>query len=230
MPVPKFPTIAVAGLCAACSASMQACSSPGHVEGPMGEFELRSALYRVSSGALSNVFVLLSNGELACGMPQMEDPITEALLLEELNIAACREGAQHVALTLYDFEDPPVAGEYPGLTLANEESVSADLPRAANAFYYGIVEAYLSTYVDLARTYRAEEDVYLDLGDGGQVHVATDAGRLSGWFEFPDRSGSTVAGEFEAEECTGDTMLLDLVHALGPSEYCTTPIPTTDEQ
>jgi len=205
--------IALASLCAACS-------GPGHVEGPLGTFDLRTAWYRISP---IDVVVVLSNGDVECGVPQLDDEVEQALELDKLYVALCREGAQHVALRLYDFADDPDGGQYPGLTVATEDSVTEELPRVANAFYYAVPEAYLSGYDDLERQYQPEEDteVLWELGDGGQVVVDLgDDGRLSGWFNFPySREHSHVAGEFVATECPGDTALLDLVEA-NANYYC----------
>jgi hypothetical protein len=210
--MPRSGAIALLSLCVACS-------GPGHVEGPLGTFELRSAWYRTS---VNGTVVVLSNGELECGMPQLEDDLEQALAEDRLAVALCREGAQHVALRLYDTTTDPEAGQYAGLTVATEESVSEELPRVANGIYYAVSEAYLSGYDNLIRDYDPENEILWELGDGGQVIVdEPSAGELTGWFRFPyTREDSSVAGEFVAQECSGDTALLDLVEASDAPYYC----------
>jgi len=201
--MPNRGAIVLVSVCAACS-------GPGHVEGPLGTFDLRRAWYRISP---TDVVVVLSNGEIECGVPQLEDDVEQALVADQMYVALCREGAQHVALRLYDLADDPTDGEYPGLTIATEDAVSEEMPRAANGSYYAVPEAYLSGYDDLIREYHPEVEKLWELGDGGQVVVDQLAdGRLSGWFTFPyPQEDSHVAGEFEATECPGDAALLDLV-------------------
>jgi hypothetical protein len=171
---------------------------------------------------VNDTVVVLSNGEIKCGVPQLDDEVEQAIAEDQMIVALCREGAQHVALRLYDTVQDPEGGQYPGLTVASEESVSDDLPRVANGIYYAVSEAYLSGYDDLIRDYQSEEEYLWELGDGGQVIVdEPSAGELSGWFSFPyAREDSSVAGEFVAQECPGDTALLDFVEAVGTTSYC----------
>lgn len=201
------------------SLALVACASgPGTLVSPVGDTALNTALYRVGifAGAPEAVIVL-SNGDLECGIPDFPDTERQAEATEGLLAAACREGAQHVALTLYSRE-PGWRGAYEGQNRAAPDALDEDHVRLAKGSYYGVEEAFLVEIDGLARGYAASEDLYLpDLGDGGTVRITEDEDDvLSGWFVFP---GDGLSGEFRAERCTGSTEIVDKV-AAAPINYC----------
>jgi hypothetical protein len=180
------------------------CASKGELEGPLGPFELRTALYRVSP---ENLSLVLSNGLFSCGLPSEE---VEGEI-DKFHLAGCREGAQTVLLRLYGMPGLPIDGTYAGANDA-EEKLGDLLPRTANASYYGVKEAILAIYENLRRGYQATEEVRRDpIGDGGSVGVeAEDDGTLSGWLDIPMGAvDGTLTGHFRATECTGDDSLID---------------------
>lgn len=200
---------------------MLACEGPGTLYSPAGTETLRTALYRVGvrDGA-PELVILLSNGTIGCGLPAFTDTAAQAEAVEGLLAAACREGAQHVALHAYD-QAGLWSGDFPGKTWATYGDLTDDQPRLSSGAFYTVEEAFLIEIDGLERGYAASEDLYIpDMGDGGNVQltpVGTDAtggavgpDRLRGWFDFPLDG---VSGEFLAERCTGDTSLIDVVTA-----------------
>jgi hypothetical protein len=199
---------------------MLACGGPGTLYSPDGTDELRTASYRVGirDGA-PELVILLSNGVLGCGFPFESETAAQAEAVEGMVAAACREGARHVALRLYD-RDARFTGSFPGLSGADGRALET-LPRVSAGAYYAVEEAFLIEIDGLDRGYAASEDLYLpELGDGGRVEITSTAVNpaagevgaetLSGWFDFPDER---VSGEFRAERCIGDTSLIDAVTA-----------------
>jgi hypothetical protein len=170
-----------------------ACSPPGVLWGPSGRTELRTAAYAIGvRDQQPELTILLSNGVLGCAAPvRGEAGVAEAIEAEAT--ALCREGAQHVVLSVLDPE-----GEWSG-----EFSTGA-----SSGAYYGIDEAVLSEVTDLSRTYLAIEDRFLDDLGPGTVSLAPSGasgapceegiGRVRGWFSFPD---SDLSGRFVASPC-----------------------------
>jgi hypothetical protein len=177
---------------------------------PSGPAPLRTALYRLGPRqGLDELVLLLSNGELSCGLPGLTDLEAQSDATEVLYTAACREGAQHVVLRLYSWEGEWL-GQFPGSDAASAEMLSSAQRHVAGGSFYAVEEAILVEVDGLGRFYAAEESVYVpELGDGGQVMVdKMDDRALTGWFSFPD---DDLSGEFRAERCEGDTSLLDVV-------------------
>jgi hypothetical protein len=184
------------------------CIDPGEVQGPLGPFELRTALYTIKP---SEVIVLLTNAEIGCGKPALDAEVVEEEAAAYF-LGLCREGAQHVALTLYDLPGLTLGGTYTGVTTGTADVVSEAFPRTAKAVYYGVEEAFLAEYHDLERKYYAEESLYLDLGDGGSIEVEPKGDTLVGSFGIPDTLGGLLTGNFRATECLdSDVSTLELV-------------------
>jgi hypothetical protein len=203
----------------AASLALVACTSgPGTLVSPLGTEPLRTALYRVGivDGA-PEIVVLLSNGDLECGLPAFRETERQAEASEGLLAAACREGAQHLVLFLYTLQ-PTFTGRYEGVNRASVDELGEDDLRVARGAYYGIEEAVLVLIDGLERGYEATDDLYLPvLGDGGEVDItAEDTDRLEGTLQFP---GQGLFGEFRAERCTGSTQLIDTI-AAAPLRYC----------
>ena len=193
-------------------------SGPGTLVSPQGTEELRTALYRVGIfGGAPEVVLVLSNGDLECGLPNFTDTSRQAESAEGLLAAACREGAQHVALYLYTLQSS-LAGHYAGENRASVDALGDGNDRVARGSYYGIEEAFLVEIDGLERGYAASKDLYLPvMGDGGEVDISSDADdTLEGWFSFP---GDGISGEFRATRCTGSTELIDTI-ASYPLQYC----------
>jgi hypothetical protein len=179
----------------------------------MGTFEVRTAIYRLTPV----VSVLLSNGDLPCGEPDYT--LNGGEQYAEMLLAMCREDAQLVTLKLYGLPGVSVGGTYTGVTTDTEDVVSEDVPRTANATYFGVEEAALAESHDLQRLYWAKEFLFLDeLGDGGAIDVELSGSRLEGSFDIPDTLGGDVSGEFRATECTGDDSIFDVVN--NPTNDC----------
>jgi hypothetical protein len=196
--------------CALALCLLPACSDPGIIWSPSGTTPLRTALYRVGPRqGLDELVMLLSNGELTCGLPGLTDLEAQSDATAVLYTAACREGAQHVVLRLYSW-DGEWTGNFPGSDSASPEMLSAAEQQVAGGSFYAVEEAVLVEVEGLGRFYAAEESVYLpQLGDSGQVMVEKmDERGLTGWFSFPDEA---LSGEFQAERCEGDTSLPDVV-------------------
>lgn len=185
---------------------------------PVGAEPLRTALYRVGlSDGAPELVIVLSNGDLQCGLPNWKDTSRQAEAAEALLAAACREGAQHLALFLYS-GSPGWVGVYDGVNDAAAGALSADRPRVAKGAFYGIEEAFLVEVEGLERGYAASEDLWVPvLGASGEVVITGEgADFVEGYFDFP-REG--ISGEFHAERCTGSTELVDNV-ASAPIQYC----------
>jgi hypothetical protein len=198
------------------------CVDPGEVQGPLGPFELRTALYTVQP---SEVIVLLTNAEIGCGMPALDSEVVEEAAAAYF-LGLCREGAQHVALTLYDLPGLTLGGTYTGITTTPEDVVSDAFPRTAKAVYYGVEEAFLAEYQNLERQYYAEESVYLDLGDGGSIEVEARGDTLVGSFGIPDTLGGLLTGNFRATQCAGsDDSTLEIIGE-DPDHLCRLSIET----
>ncbi|MEQ1507548.1 MAG: hypothetical protein ABMB14_35285 [Myxococcota bacterium] len=195
------------------------CAGPGTMWSPQGTTALRTALYRVAvrDGA-PELVIALSNGELDCALPTSTDTADQAEAIEALLAAACREGAQHLALHAYDV-DEAWTGTFVGRTGAEASELGPLAPRLARAAYYTVEEAFLIEIDGLARGYAASEDLYLpDFGNDGLLDLdgPDDDGRLRGAFTFPDEA---LSGRFRAERCDGDTSLLDVI-AAQPVHFC----------
>jgi hypothetical protein len=200
-------------------AAMLACEGPGTLYSPEGTETLRTALFRVGvRGGGPELVVLLSNGEIGCGLPAYPDTAAQAEAIEGLLAAACREGAQHVALHIYD-RSGEWSGDFPGRSNATFADLTDEQPRLSSGAFYTVQEAFLIEIDGLGRGYAASDDLYIpDMGDGGNVQLslagadaaegAVGADRLRGWFDFPQ---DEVSGEFVAQRCTGDTSLIDVV-------------------
>jgi hypothetical protein len=189
---------------------LSACRDPGTIWSPMGTTPLRTALYRVGPRqGLDELVLLLSNGELTCGLPGLTDAEAQSDAIEVLYTAACREGAQHVVLRLYSW-DGDWLGQFPGAASASPDLLSSARREVAGGSFYAVQEAILVNVEGLGRYYAAAESLYLpDLGEGGEIMVEKmDEQALTGWFSFPD---DELSGEFRAERCEGDTSLLDVV-------------------
>lgn len=201
------------------------CAGPGVLSGPGATTQLRTARYRIGiSDGGPELVVLLSNGVFDCGVAAFDDAIAQSAAEEALYVAACREGAQHVALHAYaSFTDAGWAGAFPGADDAAVSTLGEDRPRLSRGLYYSVEEAFLVEIDGLSRGYQATEDTYLpELGDGGRVELdpetddPVELGTLRGSFAFPVDG---VSGRFVAEPCAGDTQLLDVL-AVAPTYYC----------
>ncbi len=196
-----------------------ACLPPGTLVGPGGTVELRTAIYAVGvTDGAPELKMLLSNGLFECGIPKLSDETEQDLALQGIFAAACREGAQHTSLHLYQGESTAWAGTFQGKTYASADDLTPERARLARGAYHSIEEAFLVELDGLVRGYAvAEEEVLPDLGDGGEVTLDLDEGdRLLGRFSFPDEG---VSGEFRATRCGGDTSLLEALTTL-PSPLC----------
>ncbi|MBX2801663.1 MAG: hypothetical protein KTR31_28555 [Myxococcales bacterium] len=201
------------------------CRSPGTVVGPLGHLTVRTALFRPGlQDGRPELFVFLSNGEFPCGLPDFDDPQAQARAMERLAVATCREGAQHVSLTLFA-RQPEWTGVFVGSDDASVVGPTATVSQVARGRYLGVEEAYLSDLDGLVRGYTPQSVTTLDpLGDGGEVVLEPgSSGRLSGTFRFPDSEGGVgVYGTFEASACDPDRVdasLLDSVQA-APLSVC----------
>lgn len=194
------------------------CGPAGTLVTPDGIEPLRTMMYRVGirDGA-PELALVLSNGDLDCGLPAFfSDTNAQAEALEALLAAACREGARHVAIHLYQLDDRWL-GAFEGDDDASADLLSSTVPRVGRGAYYGVDEAFLVEVDGLYRGYTASEDTWLpELGDG-EIVIDDDADDLlTGWFSFPDEG---LSGEFAATRCSGDTSLLDIL-AAQPVHYC----------
>lgn len=204
-----------------------ACSEPGVLYSPEGTEPLRTAAYRVGlRGGEPELVVLLSNGEFTCGWPAFTDTNDQAEAIEGLLAAACREGAQHVSIRAYD-RTARWSGSFPGRSGGSFGDLTEDQPRLSSGSFYAVEEAFLVQVDGLDRGYAASEELYFpEMGDGGTVELeplgpgpgkgGTGPDRLRGWFDFPVQG---ISGEFLAEQCTGDTSLIDVVTAQ-TDHYC----------
>lgn len=192
---------------------------PGLLIDGSGLWPLRTARYRIGirDGA-PELALVLSNGDFACGLPSFpSDPERQARETEALLAAACREGARHASLRLYQ-RDEDWVGAFVGADHAEAADLTSERPRLARAAYYGVDEAVLIEFDGLTRGYAALEEIWLPvLGDGGEVRIEEKTGSaLRGWFSFPDED---LSGEFEATRCAGDTSLIDVI-AAAPVHFC----------
>lgn len=177
------------------------CSGPGILWGPVGRTELRTAMYAIGvRDGQPEMTILLSNGVLGCAGPVRGEPgVAQALEAEAT--ALCREGAQHVVLSVLD-PDGAWDGEFPGL---RREGTAA---RRASGTYFGVEEAVLVEVAGLERTYLAFEDHTLDdlgpgtvwLEPGAATGDACDdgVGRVRGGLSFPEVG---LSGRFVARPC-----------------------------
>lgn len=193
--------------------------APGELHWRDGHEELRTAWWqRVAfDDGSERVAVALSTSDFPCAFELTGDDPAEIALTElELVTAACREGARHVLLDLWQ-PAGPVGGEYPGRTVPAGAELGDVADPFSTAGYYAVEEAGV-LYVDgINRAYAPMEggaDLWPALGDGGTVGIdALDGERLDGWFSFPE---AEISGRFEAQECPeGPTLLDDLFDALG---------------
>lgn len=162
--------------------------------------------------------LVLSNGVFDCDLPTESDPIEQQQALFELQIAACRENARHVAIELLRGDGADWVGVYPGDSHLDVSQIAGTRPRLSNGSYYGIDEAALSAADDFVRTYgvvQGQDVQALDIGDDGEVEITFDGDRLRGRFEFPS---ADVSGSFRARACETGT-LFDLL-ALSPVASC----------
>jgi hypothetical protein len=208
----------------------------GTLWGPLGQTEVRTALYRIGvRDQRPELSLLVSNGAFDCAMPSPgpgEDAPEMALAEEARYAAGCRESAQHVALRLYDLHAARAGawtGTFAGRSGADGRDLALDAPRLATASYYGVEEAVLISLDGLGRGYLAVQDVLLSgFGDGGEVWLepleplggtAGAPGDLRGWFSFPSEQ---IEGRFVARPCGPDASQLEALVA-DPVQLCRGP-------
>lgn len=189
----------------------------GEVQWADGHDVLRTAWWqRATIDGSVRVQLALSTSEFPCALDLTGDDPAEITRTQiDLQTGACREGARHVVVDLWQGSGQP-GGLYPGYT-GGVASTLAEVDRFASASYYAVDEAGV-LYVDgINRAYAPLEggvEYWPALGDGGSVRVeGFDGADLDGWFSFPEAG---IAGSFRARECpAGAELLDDLFDAVG---------------
>jgi len=189
------------------------CGTPGELRFPGGSAPVRTAWFHVDTQPTPTLRVFLSSSVFPCRFPSVDSEAFDTAQAD-LQVAACREGAHHVGLTLYQQGAPPFDGRYPAEAGASELALGPDRPRLASGSYFGVDEAFLVEVDGLKRAYSPSEETYLpDLGRG-EVSLA-DGDRLRGDFAFD----AGVYGSFQAEACDAEDGLLELLVS-APLQLC----------
>ena len=199
----------VAGTCG----GLAGCADLGELRFPGGSAPVRTAWYRIDAQPSPSLSVFVSSSRFPCEFPEGRgEDYTEAL--GELQVAACREGAHHVGLQVFQSSGTTFDGAYPAEAGASAAALSASRPRLARGAYFGVEEAFLVEVDGLRRAYSPSEETYLpDLGPG-RVELDHDE-RLRGELAFD----AGVYGTFTAEVCDANDGLLDLLVA-SPLQLC----------
>ncbi len=204
------PPIALSALLA-----LGACTGPGEVQWAGGRAPLRTAFWqeRPVEGGI-HVVLALSTSEFPCELGLISDDPSEVALTQlELHTGACREGARHLVVDLWQ-RDGEMTGLYPGFTGGGASTLD-DLDRFSTAGWFAVEEAGVQYIDGINRSYAPLEGRSVampDLGTGGEVRLDGDEAEVSGDLWFPEAG---VSADFEAEECpAGPTLLDDLFDAL----------------
>lgn len=207
-----------AGLAPILLCGLIACAPPGRLEWDGGADVLRTALVKFTSeGDLHQASVLLSNGQLECGLPVNDAPTLQTQAYQALGAAICRDNARHVNIELFRRGGGSWEGAYDGVLDEEVADPGDGMGRLATATYFGVERAFLVDLPHISRGYAvAEGQLREDMADGGQVIIRRDGGRLVGSFVFPE---GQVKGTFRAEICEDDTSTLDWLHPT-PAHIC----------